>query len=179
MRSLTCASVKLSSRMLPKSGLAVTLPVPLRVGHARVTAPPKSPRRFYARPSAVRSSTMAAVRSARNRTTELTLATLLRKERISGWRRGVQLHGRPDFCFRREQVAVFVDGCFWHGCPKCYRLPGSNKVFWRAKLLYNRHRDALVTRTLRASGWKVLRIWEHQLSHSPQSVVRSLRRALG
>jgi DNA mismatch endonuclease (patch repair protein) len=70
---------------------------------------------------------------------------------------------RPDFVFRRERVAVFVDGCFWHGCPRHSNLPVNNRPFWRKKLAANRARDLLVTRILRRLGWRVVRVWEHEL----------------
>ena len=65
---------------------------------------------------------------------------------------------RPDFVFPRQRLAVFVDGCFWHGCPKYATKPNNNAAFWRKKLGGNKRRDALVTRTLRRAGWRVLRI---------------------
>ena len=68
-----------------------------------------------------------------------------------------------DFVFRQAQLAVFVDGCFWHCCPKHATQPKNNRVFWQRKFSANKKRDALVTRTLRRSGWRVLRIWEHTL----------------
>jgi DNA mismatch endonuclease (patch repair protein) len=85
--------------------------------------------------------------------------------------------GRPDFVFREERLAVFVDGCFWHCCPKCGNMPASNREFWRTKLGKNKLRDRHVTRTLRTEGWKVLRIWEHELS-APDRVVKRLEALL-
>jgi DNA mismatch endonuclease (patch repair protein) len=70
---------------------------------------------------------------------------------------------KPDFVFRKLKLAVFVDGCFWHGCPRHFIKPRNNAAFWRAKIAANRTRDRFVNRTLRAQGWKVLRIWEHAL----------------
>ena len=75
-----------------------------------------------------------------------------------------QLTVRPDFVFRRERLAVFVDGCFWHGCPEHFRRPKSRQKFWDAKFARNQERDRLVTRALRAAGWRVLRLWEHELA---------------
>ena len=85
-----------------------------------------------------------------------------------------------DFVFRRERVAVFVDGCFWHGCPKHGTMPAGNRAFWKAKLARNTERDTLVTRSLRKAGWTVLRVWEHDLAakHWPR-VARRMARALG
>ena len=72
--------------------------------------------------------------------------------------------GRPDFVFRRLRVAVFVDGCFWHACPVHATRPKNNAAFWRKKLAANQARDRFVTRALRRAGWRVLRIWEHELA---------------
>jgi DNA mismatch endonuclease (patch repair protein) len=69
-----------------------------------------------------------------------------------------------DFVFRRERVAIFVDGCFWHGCPRHATMPRGNRAFWKAKLERNKARDHAVTRALRAAGWRVIRIWECALS---------------
>ena len=125
-----------------------------------------------------RSEVMSRIRSRGNVRTELRLIEIMRGAGITGWRRGQPVLGRPDFVFRRERVAVFVDGCFWHGCPKCYRRPKSNRKFWDAKAARNRARDAEVTRALRRAGWTVVRIWEHALRH-PGRIVWRLGRALG
>src|ERR1043166_2862372 len=77
-----------------------------------------------------RSEVMSLIRSRGNRETELRLIEIFRKFGVTGWRRGVDLPGKPDFVFRTERMAVFVDGCFWHGCPRCYRRPKSNQVYW-------------------------------------------------
>ena len=89
-----------------------------------------------------------------------------------------QLTVRPDFVFRQARLAVFVDGCFWHCCPKHATQPKNNRAFWRHKFSANKKRDALVTRTLRSAGWRVLRIWEHTLrwaTMKPQNEARLLR----
>jgi DNA mismatch endonuclease (patch repair protein) len=106
---------------------------------------------------------MSRIRGRGNKDTELALAKLLRRHRITGWRRNQSVFGKPDFIFRQAQIAVFVDGCFWHGCPKHATKPKNNRAFWQRKLSANKKRDRLVTRTLRAAGWRVLRIWEHEL----------------
>lgn len=121
-----------------------------------------------------RSERMSRVRSRGNQATELRLATLLRKNRITGWRRGVRLLGKPDFVFRGAKLAVFVDGCFWHGCPNHGRMPKSRVSFWRKKLLRNMQRDREVKLALRKNGWRVLRIWEHELGE--KNVTRVLRK---
>jgi DNA mismatch endonuclease (patch repair protein) len=138
-----------------------------------------------------RSEVMSRIRGQGNKDTELALAKLLRAEGITGWRRQLQVRiaergarnrassipgaqrtarptftVRPDFVFRKVRLALFVDGCFWHGCPKHATKPKNNAAFWRKKLAGNRRRDALVTRTLRRAGWRVLRVWEHELKRT-------------
>lgn len=124
---------------------------------------------------AKRSLVMSRIRGSGNRDTELRMIALFRAYRISGWRRGQPLFGKPDFVFRRERVAVFVDGCFWHGCPKPKHapLPRNRAEWWAAKLARNRKRDLIVTRTLRRQGWTVIRIWECDLA--PKQCARAAR----
>jgi DNA mismatch endonuclease, patch repair protein len=119
---------------------------------------------------------MSRIRSRRNKETELRLVSIFRDYRITGWRREQKLVGKPDFIFRRERIAIFVDGCFWHGCPQCYRAPSSNVAYWNAKRERNSIRDRKVNAILRRSGWRVIRIWEHQLEN-PGDVIRQLQRA--
>jgi DNA mismatch endonuclease (patch repair protein) len=109
---------------------------------------------------------MAAIKSTGNKTTEMKLAGVFRQNKIVGWRRKFELFGNPDFAFPKHRLAVFVDGCFWHGCPKHFRKPGENRKYWHEKILRNQKRDQLVTKTLRSAGWRVLRIWEHSLKTS-------------
>jgi DNA mismatch endonuclease (patch repair protein) len=107
---------------------------------------------------------MAAVRSRGNVTTELELAKFFRKEGIIGWRRHKKIFGvRPDFVFQKEQTAVFVHGCFWHGCKKDRTIPKTNRKFWIKKIEANVRRDRLSVALLRKKGWKTMRIWEHEL----------------
>ncbi len=87
---------------------------------------------------------------------------------------------RPDFVFPKLRLAVFVDGCFWHGCPRHATKPRHNAAFWRRKLAANRTRDRRVNRTLRAAGWRVLRIWEHELAkRNERRLAARLRRCFG
>lgn len=121
----------------------------------------------------LRSRIMRSNKSRGNLTTELALIALMRSARISGWRRHVSVPGRPDFVFKREQVAVFVDGCYWHGC-KCRRLPTNNRRYWKDKFEANQARDKRITRELKDAGWSVIRIWEHQLKKNPKRVVERI-----
>ena len=84
-----------------------------------------------------------------------------------------------DFVFPKLRLAIFVDGCFWHACPIHATKPKNNAAFWREKLAGNRRRDALVTRTLRRAGWRVLRLWEHSLRRAtlkPRNEARLMQR---
>jgi DNA mismatch endonuclease (patch repair protein) len=111
-----------------------------------------------------RSDVMSRIRGSGNRGTELRLIRIFRTHRITGWRRTRPLFGKPDFVFPLLRLAVFVDGCFWHGCPLHATQPKQNARFWREKIARNRTRDRLVGRTLQAKGWRVLRIWDHELA---------------
>lgn len=128
-----------------------------------------------------RSRNMASIRAKGNATTEKAFVRLLRTAKITGWRRHADLPGKPDFVFPSRRTAVFIDGCFWHGCPRCYRLPEDNRKYWKAKVLSNRRRDLRRNRELRSLEWNVLRIWEHSLK-SPTGrtkVLDRLHRSLG
>lgn len=107
---------------------------------------------------------MAKVKGSGNASTELRLVAVFRLLGITGWRRKHPLFGKPDFVFPKRKLAVFVDGCFWHGCPLHATRPKQNARFWSEKIARNQARDRLVTRRLRARGWRVLRIWEHELT---------------
>lgn len=163
---------------------------------------------------AKRSAVMARIRSRGNRDTELALAAVFRRHGITGWRRQVEIRSprseiqrfrvKPDFVFPKQRVTVFVDGCFWHGCPRHsnpkqwlrkssmpVKPPAATgartgRAFWQAKLAANQARDRRVNRALRAAGWRVVRIWEHQLRRNavrtgqgkPCGVIRRIQRAL-
>lgn len=127
---------------------------------------------------AKRSDVMSRIRSHGNRDTEVRLIAVFRENDITGWRRNSPLFGKPDFVFPAQRVAVFVDGCFWHGCPDHYSEPANNAEFWSRKLVQNRNRDRLVNRTLRKLGWKVIRIWEHALKGKTGRVASRISRAI-
>jgi len=126
---------------------------------------------------AKRSDVMSRIRGRGNKDTELRLAFLLRQNSITGWRRHLPLAGRPDFAFPKHKVAIFVDGCFWHCCPRCVNVPASNTDFWLTKLETNVRRDRRVNRELKSVGWKVVRVWEHEL-RKPEGVMRQIARLL-
>lgn len=150
---------------------------------------------------AKRSLVMARIRSRGNKDTELALAKLFRRQGISGWRRHLEVSGekaegrgqaavrtshpssrpfrvRPDFVFPKLRLTVFVDGCFWHACPRHTTKPRSNVTYWRRKFAANRARDRRVNRALRRAGWRVLRIWEHELAKRREArLVARIRQA--
>jgi DNA mismatch endonuclease (patch repair protein) len=111
-----------------------------------------------------RSQIMAAVRGRGNRSTEGRFRRLLEEALLEGWREHPKdVYGSPDFVFDAERVAIFVDGCFWHGCGLCRNIPASNAEFWSRKIEATKARDELVNRELAESGWRVARFWEHEL----------------
>ena len=124
---------------------------------------------------AKRSEVMSRIRSRGNRQTELRLIAIFRQYGITGWRRNQPVFGQPDFVFPKVRVAVFVDGCFWHGCPRHYNIPVNNSDFWRKKYDTNKQRDRLVTLTLKQQGWRVIRIWEHSLTGTGQRVASRVK----
>lgn len=128
---------------------------------------------------AKRSALMASIRSRGNKDTELAFIKILLRFHIVGWRRNQRLVGKPDFVFRKSRVVVFVDGCFWHGCPRHSRHAAKSGAYWLNKLARNQARDKLVTRILRNKGWRVLRIWEHELQRKNEARLLSrIRRVL-
>lgn len=127
---------------------------------------------------AKRSNVMSRIRGSGNRATELKLIAIFRIHGVTGWRRKARVFGKPDFVFPTHKLAVFVDGCFWHGCPIHATQPKTNAEFWRTKIARNQARDRLVARKLRAQGWRVLRIWEHELAKkNARRLAGRLRRA--
>ncbi|MBI2434461.1 MAG: very short patch repair endonuclease [Candidatus Hydrogenedentes bacterium] len=112
----------------------------------------------------ITSQIMSSIRAKGNRTTEVAFRMALVRRGIKGW----SLHpktvsGRPDIYFAEERLAVFLDGCFWHGCRRCGHVPERNNAFWRHKFKLNMERDVKKTNQLRGAGISVLRLWEHEL----------------
>lgn len=127
---------------------------------------------------AIRSRVMAQVRSRHNRSTEWRVRALLVRSGFRDWQVNPEdVPGAPDFVFRSKRVAIFTDGCFWHGCPRCKKVPSSNTAYWSGKIGRNRKRDRTTTAALRRQGWTVLRFWEHELSVL-ENVQRRIERAI-
>lgn len=115
---------------------------------------------------------MQGVRSKRNKTTEVKFRLALVRAAISKWKMNYKgLHGCPDFFFPKEKVAIFIDGCFWHGCQKCGHIPKKNTEFWRAKFLRNKQRDTNTTIFLKNNDIHVIRFWEHEIRTSLEDCI--------
>ena len=120
---------------------------------------------------------MAAVHS-ENTKLEQTLIAILKGADLTNFIcHANNLPGKPDIVFREEKIVVFLDSCFWHGCPKHLRQPKSNEAYWRAKIEKNIKRDRRTRSSLRRMGWSVLRVWEHDLKN-PTNVINKVRRTL-
>lgn len=110
-----------------------------------------------------RSQIMRKVKSSGNKSTELRLISVFKENNISGWRRNYAVKGHPDFVFLKMKIAVFVDGCFWHGHDCRNTTPSDNKEYWDRKRQRNIQHDREVTAIFEARGWTVIRIWECEL----------------
>jgi DNA mismatch endonuclease (patch repair protein) len=125
------------------------------------------------------SNLMKRVRGRGNRTTELRLRSAMIQARLNGWKmHSESLVGHPDFYFPALKLVVFVDGCFWHGCPKCGHVPSKHTEYWRAKFRRNRFRDQKITRGLRTQGMMVIRFWEHDVQENLHSCIAAILGAL-
>ena len=119
---------------------------------------------------------MSAVKGRGNRSTERRLRSALVSSGIRGWLVQPKVSfGRPDFYFPDSKLAVFVDGCFWHGCELCRHNVKTNSAFWKAKLQANMDRDARVNERLSESGIRVIRFWEHELQSGLSRCIQVVR----
>ena len=114
---------------------------------------------------------MKAVKSKNTKTTEMRMIQIFKEVGIKGWCRTYPLVGKPDFAFPKMRVAVFVDGCFWHGHNCRNVTPSANAEFWNAKRLYNKEHDLSVTETLEKKKWTVIRIWECELKKKNREIL--------
>ncbi len=119
-----------------------------------------------------RSSIMKKVRSKGNKSTELQLIKLFRENGITGWRRGYPVKGHPDFVFIDKKIAVFVDGCFWHGHDCRNTRPKDNSEFWQIKREKNIKHDKQITALFETRGWTVIRIWECELKKNASTSIK-------
>jgi DNA mismatch endonuclease (patch repair protein) len=110
-----------------------------------------------------RSAIMRSVRSNGNKSTEEKLIKCFQVYGITGWKRHYPVKGHPDFVFLQKRIAVFVDGCFWHGHDCRNTRPDSNKEYWASKRQRNMEHDRVITQLFENRGWTVIRIWECEL----------------
>lgn len=126
-----------------------------------------------------RSAVMRHIKGKGNKSTELALIAVFRERGICGWRRSYPVKGHPDIVFIKERIAIFVDGCFWHGHDCRNTRPKRNKAFWSKKIGGNIKRDKAVTKMFKGRGWTVLRIWECELKKkNRESLINKLNRVL-
>ena len=118
-----------------------------------------------------RSRIMEKVKARGNKSTELKLIKLFKENGLTGWKRNYPVKGKPDFVFLLQRVAIFVDGCFWHGCEDHCCIPSSNQDYWLAKINRNKERDTATTGAFQERNWKVIRIWEHDLTRKNSAAV--------
>lgn len=112
-----------------------------------------------------RKRTMQAVKSKGTRL-EKRLFAVLAGMGINGWKKNAtSIAGKPDVAFPKQKIVIFVDGCFWHGCPHCRRkLPKTNRVYWKRKIKRNVELAEFYNKQLSQDGWTVIRIWEHEIA---------------
>lgn len=123
----------------------------------------------------IRSKIMKAIKSKENKSTELVFRSALQQSGISGWTTNEKITGTPDIFFSNYKVAIFLDGCFWHLCPKCGHIPQTNYEYWKSKLERNVTRDRDKAQALQMMGFLVIRFWEHEINQNVDSCIERLK----
>jgi len=125
-------------------------------------------------PKEIRSRVMSKIRS-KNTKPELLLRKFLWHHGFKGYRiHNENLPGKPDIVFTKKKIAIFIDGCFWHGCPICYIEPKTNRDYWLPKIRNTIKRDKKQQKELESAGWVVIRIWEHDIKKDVQNAVDTI-----
>ena len=130
-------------------------------------------------PSATNYNVLKSMKGNRGKNTkpEMMLRSALHKEGLR-----IRIHynliGKPDIVFSSHKLTVFVDGCYWHGCPKCYKEPKTNTEYWKNKIARNKQRARTVNRQLNRDGWSVMRIWEHDVLKNIDSAITRIKRKI-
>jgi len=120
-----------------------------------------------------RSKVMSSIRGKDTRP-ELAIRKLLWKKGIRYRKHDRTVYGTPDISNKSRKVAVFIDGCFWHGCNRCYKEPTTNVEFWRNKINRNKERRRKVKWRLKNLGWNVIELWEHQIVKNPATAAEKI-----
>lgn len=131
----------------------------------------------YLKPDAVRSRIMASVRG-KDTGPERVLRSALHARGLRYRKHSPSVPGRPDLSISSRRVAVFIDGCFWHGCPKHYRTPSRNAQFWDSKIARNQQRRREVLSELRRAGWRWVQVRECDLKARPGTAIARVWRAV-
>jgi DNA mismatch endonuclease (patch repair protein) len=124
-----------------------------------------------------RSATMRAIRS-KDSKIETSVRLILWRKGFRYRKNVASMRGKPDLVFRKKHVVVFVDSCYWHGCPKHCRMPSSNREYWTRKISNNVNRDKETTKYYRNLGWTVVRAWEHQIKDDFQGIISKIIKAI-
>jgi len=121
-----------------------------------------------------RSYNMSQIKS-KNTTPEIKLRKALFQNGIRGYKIHYNLYGKPDIVFTKYKLVIFIDGCFWHKCPKCFIKPETRTDFWMKKIESNKNRDKIINKKLSDEGWIVLRFWEHQIEKELDKVLGTIQ----
>ena len=124
-----------------------------------------------------RSRLMSRIRD-RDTKPELEIRRRLFASGMRGYRLRPKLPGKPDIVYSRAKLAIFIDGCFWHGCPRCYTRPATRQRYWDNKLAENVSRDKVIDSSLKEMGWKTLHFWEHDVKKTPERIVKRVKISL-
>jgi len=124
-----------------------------------------------------RSKVMASIRG-KNTKPEVTIRKILWKKGMRYRIHNKSVFGTPDISIKKKRIAIFVDGCFWHGCNRCYKEPKTNVEFWRNKIIQNKKRRIKVRRHLKKEGWRILEFWEHEINSDPVLVSKKIKLVL-
>lgn len=109
---------------------------------------------------------------------EMNFHEMLRAEKLRFKMNVPDLPGKPDVVFRKNELVIFVDGCFWHGCKKHFKAPISNNFFWEEKIARNIKRDLQINEFYKSLGWKIVRVWEHQIKGNPAPVIKKIKKII-
>jgi DNA mismatch endonuclease, patch repair protein len=123
-----------------------------------------------------RSHCMSRIRS-NNTKIEIAFRKFVWSRGLRGYRLKTKFKGRPDLYFPATKIVVFIDGCFWHKCPKCFVRPKSRNEYWDGKIRYNVIRDKKTTRRLRKETFTVIRFWEHEIEDNIERCYKKLKKA--
>lgn len=115
---------------------------------------------------------------AKNTGPELLFRKAISDAGIRGYRLHYKLLGKPDLVFLKRKIAVFIDGCFWHKCPKCFPYLSTAKKYWVNKIRSNIDRDIRISEELKKTEWKVIRIWEHEIESGLSKRIKMIKKLL-